>query len=75
MYDFRQKGDLAKFEAEEMKEWLTLTEHFIKELDQVIDKEFQKSLSYFSSLSFLIHLGCFTKLNRLGRGKATRPCC
>lgn len=46
MYDFRQKGDYAdfvKFEAEKMKEWLTLAEHFIKELDQVIDKELQKS--------------------------------
>ncbi len=46
MYDFRQKGDYAdfvKFEAEKMKEWLTLAEHFIKELDQVIEKELPKS--------------------------------
>jgi uncharacterized protein (UPF0332 family) len=46
MYDFRQKGDYAdfvKFEAEKMKEWLNLAEHFIKELDQVIDKELPKS--------------------------------
>jgi uncharacterized protein (UPF0332 family) len=46
MYDFRQKGDYAdfvKFEAEKMQEWLTSAEHFIKELDQVIEKELQKS--------------------------------
>jgi uncharacterized protein (UPF0332 family) len=45
MYDFRQKGDYAdfvKFEAEKMQEWLTSAEHFIKELDQVIEKELQK---------------------------------
>jgi uncharacterized protein (UPF0332 family) len=46
MYDFRQKGDYAdfvKFEAEKMQEWLTSAEHFIKEVDQVIEKELQKS--------------------------------
>ncbi|MFZ4437639.1 MAG: HEPN domain-containing protein [Syntrophales bacterium] len=46
MFDFRQKGDYAdfvKFEAEKMQEWLTSAEHFIKEIDQVIDKELQKS--------------------------------
>jgi len=46
MYDFRQKGDYAdfvKFEAEKMKEWLTMAEHFIKVLDQVIESELQKS--------------------------------
>lgn len=46
MYDFRQKGDYADFvifEAEKMQEWLTSAEHFIKEIDQVIEKELQKS--------------------------------
>ena len=46
MYDFRQKGDYAdfvKFEAEKMQEWLASAEYFIKELDQVINKELQNS--------------------------------
>jgi uncharacterized protein (UPF0332 family) len=44
MYDFRQKGDYAdfvQFEEEKMKEWLISAEHFINELDQVIEAEFQ----------------------------------
>ncbi len=48
MYDFRQKGDYAdfvKFEAEKLKEWLISAEHFINELDQVIEKELQMSPS------------------------------
>jgi len=45
MYDFRQKGDYAdfvQFEKERMKEWLVTAEHFINELDQVIEKDLQK---------------------------------
>jgi uncharacterized protein (UPF0332 family) len=45
MYDFRQKGDYAdfvQFEEEKMKEWLVSAEHFINEIDQVIEKELQK---------------------------------
>jgi uncharacterized protein (UPF0332 family) len=45
MYDFRQKSDYAdfvQFEEERMKEWLVSAEHFINELDQVIEKELQK---------------------------------
>jgi uncharacterized protein (UPF0332 family) len=46
MYDFRQKGDYAdfvKFEADKMQEWLVSADHFIKELEQAIDKELQQS--------------------------------
>ncbi len=45
MYDFRQKGDygdFVQFEEEKMKEWLASAEHFINELDQVIDAEHKK---------------------------------
>jgi len=48
MYDFRQKGDYADFvifEAKKMKEWLSSADNFINELDQVIEKELQKSPS------------------------------
>ena len=45
MYDFRQKGDYAdfvQFEEEKMKEWLASAEHFINELDRVIETELNK---------------------------------
>jgi len=42
IYDFRQKGDYAdfvQFEEIKIKEWLLLAESFIKEIDQIIEKE------------------------------------
>ncbi len=45
MYDFRQKSDYAdftQFEEAKIKEWLTLSEAFINELDQVIQQEMRQ---------------------------------
>ena len=47
MYDFRQKGDYAdfvQFEEAKIKEWLSLAESFIHEVDQVIEKELNQVL-------------------------------